>query len=125
MLYLGYIFLGIGYGLLNCYMPYLVGKLFGPKHFPGNWALFGIGPALSTVLFSTVLNGKVADYFQGQQHTCVLDASNICKFYCFGEKCFLYSSILQFSLVALCVPLAVYFWWLVPEIHGGNKKKSK
>jgi len=119
IMYLAQFCVGIGYGLINCYLPYLVGKLFGPTTFPENWSLILLGPAISTLLFSTVLAGLLPDYFQNQSSICVIDSTGQCNYYCYGYDCFMWVEIVLSVFSFVCIPVAVYFWWLTQE-HGKN-----
>lgn len=78
--------MGLAYGGVFGLAPSLVSERFGQRHFGVNYGLAATAPALGSLVFSTLVAGKLADHFAGTSSITVVAADGEHATQCTGGE---------------------------------------
>lgn len=96
------ILVGMSFGAVFSLVASLVGDMFGPKYFAGNYGAADFAPCLGSILFSTVLAGGLYD----RETQFGADV-------CYGPRCFAMAFQISSAVCMLLgVPIALLLWFV-------------
>ena len=102
--------MGLAYGGVFGLSPAIVGDRFGTRHFGINYGLAATAPALGSLIFSTLVAGKLADR-EGRRHGIVVIAKDGEEgVQCVGRDCYRFSHVTFVAVLALATLACVCLW---------------